>query len=76
MPLYEFTCDECEHAFETLVRRESEVASVACPKCNGTRVKREISVPARPLSSSVTTLPSSCGEGPPCGAPWCGRRQT
>jgi putative FmdB family regulatory protein len=75
MPLYEFTCDECEHSFETLVRREVDIPSVACPKCNGTRVKREISVPARPLSASPT-LPSSCGEGPPCGAPWCGRKQT
>jgi putative FmdB family regulatory protein len=75
MPLYEFTCDECQHAFETLVRRESEIPAVRCPQCEGTRVKRGLSVPARPVSAPTSASSTACPpDGSPCGAPWCRRR--
>ena len=76
MPLYEFACRKCEHTFETLVRNDAELTSVACPECQAAEVERLLSVPARPVSSPAgPSLPTACGEGPPCGAPWCGRKR-
>jgi putative FmdB family regulatory protein len=68
MPLYEYACHDCQHTFEELVFGEE---GVECPECLGKRVERLLSVPARPLS---TTLPMSCDRAaPPCGAPNCCR---
>ena len=75
MPLYEYACDTCENAFEMLV---FEGDKVECPECSSEKVTRLLSVPARPQTGG-TNLPmsesagGSCGEGPPCGAPWCQR---
>jgi putative FmdB family regulatory protein len=73
MPLYDFTCRECDEPFETLVRKEADVAAVTCPKCASPKVERQLSLPAKPVNGPQT-LPTSCGSGPPCGAPWCGRQ--
>jgi putative FmdB family regulatory protein len=70
MPLYEYTCKKCDHSFEVLLYDGEEVE---CPECHGKRVERQISVPARP-KVAAQALPTSCGEGPPCGATGC-RRQ-
>jgi putative FmdB family regulatory protein len=70
MPLYEYTCRKCDHAFEALVFDGEEVE---CPQCRGRKVERLLSVPARPRAET-TTLPTRCqSDGPPCGAPWCRR---
>ena len=72
MPLYEYSCRKCDHTFEALVFGDE---AVECPECQGKRVERLLSVPARP-HSSTTSLPTSCGDPslPPCGAPWCQRK--
>ena len=33
MPIYELRCESCNHEFEELVFRRSEVEELACPKC-------------------------------------------
>ena len=71
MPLYEYQCDRCEHGFEMLV---FDGDKVECPRCASEAVTRRLSVPARPHSTGATLPVSSCGEGPPCGAPWCQRK--
>ena len=73
MPLYDFACDDCGTRFERLVRREVDIATVDCPDCHGTKVRRQLSLPAAPVSSPETA-PTACGVGPPCGAPWCQRK--
>ena len=73
MPLYDFTWDECGTKFERLVRREADLPAVDCPQCGTTRVSRDLSLPAAPVSA-VESLPTACGSGPPCGAPWCQRK--
>jgi putative FmdB family regulatory protein len=66
MPLYDYACPRCEHTFEALVFDDAE--AVECPECHAREVRRQLSVPAKPL-----TLPSACNSsGPPCG-PMCGR---
>jgi putative FmdB family regulatory protein len=71
MPLYEYTCDKCEHAFEMLV---FDGDTVECPECASAKVTRQLSVPAPPQSAGAALPLSPCGEGPPCGAPWCQRK--
>jgi putative FmdB family regulatory protein len=71
MPLYEYTCSACEHNFEALVFGGDKVE---CPECASASVTKLLSVPARPQSTAGSLPVSSCGEGPPCGAPWCQRK--
>lgn len=73
MPLYPFTCNECEAEFEALVARATAEPTAECPSCGSTQVTRGFGVPAK---IGTTDLPrSNCrGDGPPCGAPQCGRR--
>ena len=69
MPLYEYSCDKCEHTFETLVF--NDVETVECPQCRSQKVQRQLSVPAKPRTEMP--LPAACqSSGPPCG-PVCNR---
>jgi putative FmdB family regulatory protein len=72
MPLYEYTCRDCDRDFEALVFDDE---AVECPECQGENVGRLLSLPARPRTGA-TNLPTSCGDPslPPCGAPWCQRQ--
>ena len=73
MPLQEYTCHKCSHSFEALVSTRRGEPD-CCPKCGSEEVEKLISLPA--LGRSVESLPATnCrGDGPPCGAPWCGRK--
>lgn len=33
MPMYEYTCPSCGHAFEKLVRSASKADTITCPNC-------------------------------------------
>jgi putative FmdB family regulatory protein len=71
MPLYEYSCKDCTHAFETLVFGREDVE---CPECQGQNLEKLLSVPglARVQDGS---FPSACGDPslPPCGAAGCRR---
>jgi putative FmdB family regulatory protein len=68
MPLYEYVCQECEHAFETLA---FDGETIDCPQCQGHRLERVWSVPAKPKSEGQT-LPTTCDPKlPPCGPGCC-----
>jgi putative FmdB family regulatory protein len=70
MPLYEYSCQKCQHTFEALVFGDEKVE---CPECQGGRVQRLLSVPAKPPAEGPS-LPMRCASsGPPCGAPGCPR---
>jgi putative FmdB family regulatory protein len=67
MPLYEYTCQKCEHTFETLVFNGEKVE---CPACHSEELDRLFSVPARPRTESP--LPMTCNpDAPPCGPGCC-----
>lgn len=69
MPLYEYTCQKCEHTFEALVFNGD---AVECPECHGDRLERLLSVPAKPRSEGTGSLPMSCDPKlPPCGPGCC-----
>ena len=68
MPLYEYTCRDCEHTFEALV---FDGETVQCPTCQGARLERLLSVPAKPRAES-RSLPTACDPNlPPCGPGCC-----
>jgi putative FmdB family regulatory protein len=68
MPLYEYSCQKCEHTFEALV---FDGEQVECPECHGRRLERLLSVPARPRSGEQS-LPMRCNpDAPPCGPGCC-----
>lgn len=74
MPLHAYECESCKTSFEKLVRAVSRDA-VSCPVCESTAVTRQLSMPAKPLQT--TTAATNCaGTGPPCGATFCGRRES
>jgi putative FmdB family regulatory protein len=73
MPLYEYTCRKCAHTFETLVTTRTTVA-VACPKCESTDLEQLIGLPSPGRVSEDPPATNCRGDGPPCGAPWCGRK--
>jgi putative FmdB family regulatory protein len=69
MPLYEYVCRECDHNFEALVFGADD--ETTCPKCEGHKVEKHFSVPARPRSEA-TALPMGCDSSlPPCGPGCC-----
>jgi putative FmdB family regulatory protein len=67
MPLYHYTCQDCDHDFEMLVNRGDELA---CPKCQGNDLQKQPSMPGM-----LQVKDSACGDPslPPCGAPGCRR---
>ena len=73
MPLYDFRCDDCGTTFEKLVRNTAAATELDCPDCAGVRVRRELSLPAAPLTVGAMAA-IACGAGPPCGAAWCQRK--
>lgn len=66
MPIYEFRCSGCKEEFEDLVRNEADIKSVRCPKCDGAKVERKLSVFGVGASS-----PSGGYPGPSCSEHSC-----
>ncbi|HZS76592.1 MAG TPA: zinc ribbon domain-containing protein [Ktedonobacteraceae bacterium] len=74
MPLYEYYCPDCKSKFEMLVSYQ-HADEVVCTKCRSEKVRRLLSVFARPVSASAgeddgyDDMPSmgSCGCGGDCG---------
>ena len=72
MPLYEYTCQKCEHTFEALVFNGE---TPECPECQSQKLERLISVPGQPRVEDGGGLPMACPpDGSPCGTPWCQRK--
>lgn len=44
MPIYEYTCKDCDAQFEKFVRSMTAIAEAKCPHCGGTHVKKGWSV--------------------------------
>lgn len=71
MPIYEYSCDECEADFELLVRGAEQAE---CPSCGSQKLAKQFSVPAA-HSASGNSLPvcDTPMPGGGCGLPQCGQ---
>ena len=73
MPIYEYSCQDCDAKFERLIKSMSSREAVDCPKCGSTKTSRALSVftvGAESAKSSPSSPPGMCGRcgGPePCG---------
>ncbi len=75
MPIQQYQCRDCNQSFEhmTVVTRLSSSEEVKCPSCSSKSVDRLIGLPATARAADQPA--ANCrGDGPPCGAPWCGRK--
>jgi putative FmdB family regulatory protein len=60
MPIYEYICEQCSHAFEKRV--PSSTTRVQCPQCRGRKVERQFSAFAfKGDRGFVGSRGSSCG---------------
>ncbi len=73
MPLYDYTCRKCQHTFEKHVTSRT-ASQVTCPECESNELDQLLG--CRPsVGRSESTPATNCrGDGPPCGASWCGRK--
>jgi putative FmdB family regulatory protein len=68
MPMYEYTCTDCAHTFETLVLGQEQPE---CPQCASRHLQRLMSIPSVGRANTPTT---SCPpDGSPCGRMGCNR---
>lgn len=64
MPIYEYLCSACGHAFETLVTASERPR---CPECQSARLEKQLSTfAAHGDVRRETAAPGSCGT---CGDP-------
>ena len=51
MPIYEYYCSDCRSKFEVLTSYEASQGAMICANCQGTNVRKLLSVFARPVRS-------------------------
>jgi putative FmdB family regulatory protein len=73
MPLFEYRCKSCNQSFEVLVTSRT-ATEVSCPQCKATDIERLLGLPAAGKILDGEPATNCRGDGPPCGAPWCGRK--
>jgi putative FmdB family regulatory protein len=69
MPLYEYSCRECESQFELLVRGSE---TPQCPACASDKLEKLLSVPAAHTAGG-NDLPVCRPAKAGCGLPQCGQ---
>ncbi len=43
-PLFDLTCAQCAHSFESILKSKEDLAGESCPKCEGTELQLEMSM--------------------------------
>jgi putative FmdB family regulatory protein len=67
MPIFEYTCNACDHEFEALVFGRDKAV---CPKCQGKKLTPKLSVFAMSAKGSSSGFSSEPSDGGACGS--CG----
>ena len=63
VPLYEYYCSDCQSKFELLVSYDaSEADDIVCARCHGGRVRKLLSVFARPRAVAAGDAFSDYGD--------------
>ena len=66
MPIFEYVCKDCDHAFEALVYGSKKAE---CPKCSSKKLTPQLSVFAAPAKGSANAAPRAAGPCGSCGDP-------
>ncbi|HEY7166341.1 MAG TPA: FmdB family zinc ribbon protein [Candidatus Binatia bacterium] len=59
MPIFEYSCQNCENHFEELVLNSTE--TVSCPKCSSKSVYKQLSVFSSPGPEPQAASGGGCG---------------
>ena len=65
MPIYEYVCSACGHAFEHLARTLADGART-CPKCGAARPRKAFSTFAPRVPTAASKACDACRTGPTC----------
>jgi len=49
MPIYDYHCNDCNKAFELLVK---STTILACPECGSLQLEKQVSLPAAPSKTA------------------------
>jgi len=61
VPIYEYTCEECETRFEKFVRSMTAAVKARCPICGSSRIKKGWSTfGTGPSGGGLAVSSSSC----------------
>lgn len=63
MPIYEFTCKDCQQTFESLVLIASAVDTIRCKHCNSANIKKILSATSSSQPTQGTTIPAGALSG-------------
>jgi putative FmdB family regulatory protein len=68
MPIFEYACRQCGHAFEALVRSST---LPSCPQCQATQLDKQLSVVGKVGGSALSrdVAPAAIGACGSCGHP-------
>jgi putative FmdB family regulatory protein len=69
VPIYEYRCQTCAEEFEILQRMGESAEGLACPRCGGEEVHRQLSTFAASTSSTSSAAEAAC-ETAGCGSPF------
>jgi putative FmdB family regulatory protein len=61
MPLYEYTCQDCNERFEVLQKIGEGPEGVQCPRCESGNIEKEFSTFASTSDSGSASFSSSAG---------------
>lgn len=64
MPIHEYVCAACGHAFEELIRSADQ--QVACPKCGAKKLQRKLS-----SFAAVVSAAGACRQADECPSRSC-----
>lgn len=70
MPIYEYSCRKCGHAFEVLIRSKSDLPD-KCPKCGEKKPVKGFSAFAVGAAPTHTPAPCATGACPSAGGGGC-----
>ena len=62
MPIFEYTCEECDTTFERLTLRPQSVVRTPCPQCGSTQTTKVFSTFSTQASAG-SGAPGSAGNG-------------
>ena len=71
MPIFEFSCAQCGHLFETILSNSDDTVELTCPKCGSETLDRVVSrtnyvMGAGKGGKEPKITAKSCGEGNQC----------
>ena len=59
MPIYEYRCSGCGHAFEKLIRNTADLP-LKCPECGQKTLKKQFSTFSARVTAGACKFPSTC----------------